>query len=149
AGSGCFRSFAAGTSCKHNPDGTFSGNCFSIGNTVILRNNVLLVDRSTGALAAGVHNCVGAETNCIRTYDIRTATNNPNNIAGRTFDSIVASALTPVPLPNNFGSGDGLNTAAFLWNPPTAVRGPAIGARIDDNFNATKRIFALYNIYDY
>ena len=149
AGSGVFRYFAADPSCKQNPDGTFSGNCFRVGNTVILRNNVLLVDRSTGALAAGVHNCVGAETNCIRTYDIRTATNNPKNIAGRTFDSIVASALTPVPLPNNFGSGDGLNTAAFLWNPPTAVRGPAISARIDHNFNANNSMFGRYLFSDY
>src|SRR2546422_3531997 len=149
AGSGVFRYFAADPSCKQNPDGTFSGNCFRAGNTVILRNNVLLVDRSTGALAAGVHHCVGAETNCIRTYDIRTATNNPNNIAGRTFDSIVASALTPVPLPNNFGSGDGLNTAAFLWNPPTAVRGPAISARIDHNFNANNSMFGRYLFSDY
>src|SRR5437667_435265 len=149
AGSGVFRYFAADPSCKQNPDGTFSGNCFRVGNTVILRNNGLLVDRSTGALAAGVHNCVGAETNCIRTYDIRTATNNPNNIAGRTFDSIVASALTPVPLPNNFGSGDDLNTAAFLWNPPTAVRGPAISARIDHNFNANNSMFGRYLFSDY
>src|SRR5947208_1641831 len=149
AGSGVFRYFAADPRCKQNPDGTFSGNCFRVGNTVMLRNNVLLVDRSTGALAAGVHNCVGAETNCIRTYDIGTATNNPNNIAGRTFDSIVASALTPVPLPNNFGSGDGLNTAAFLWNPPTAVRGPAISARIDHNFNANNSMFGRYLFSDY
>src|SRR5438876_2183065 len=73
ARNGVFRYFVPDPACKQNPDGTFSGNCFRVGNTVILRNNVLLVDRSTGALAAGVHNCVGAETNCIRTYDIRTA----------------------------------------------------------------------------
>jgi len=84
-----------------------------------------------------------------RTYDIRSATNNPNNIAGRTFDSSVAGILTPVPSPNNFASGDGLNTAAFLWNPPTQVRGPAIAARIDHNFNENNSIFGRYLWSDY
>ncbi|HZE72082.1 MAG TPA: TonB-dependent receptor [Pyrinomonadaceae bacterium] len=114
----------------------------------ITRNNPLLVNPATGAL--NVPLCATPTSlRCVRTYDIRSATNNPNNIAGRTFDSSVAGILTPVPSPNNFASGDGLNTAAFLWNPPTQVRGPAIAARIDHNFNENNSIFGRYLWSDY
>lgn len=114
----------------------------------ITRNNPLLVNSSTGALLVPV--CATATSvRCIRSYDIRSATNNPNNVAGRTFDSAVASILSPLPLPNNFASGDGLNTAAYLWNPPTSVRGPAYSARVDHNFNENNSIFARYLWSDY
>src|SRR5207253_11512682 len=103
---------------------------------------------STGALLVPL--CATATSlRCVRTYDIRTATNNPNNIAGRTLDSAVTNILAPVPLPNNFTSGDGLNTAAFLWNPPTAVRGPAYSIRIDHNFNDNNSIFGRLLWSDY
>ena len=36
---------------------------------------------------------------------------------------VVAGLLTAYPSPNNFAAAsDGLNTATFLWNPPTAIR---------------------------
>src|SRR5947199_5747780 len=54
-----------------------------------------------------------------------------------------------MPLPNKFTSGDGLNTATFLWNPPTSVRGPAINAGIDHNFNANNSMFGRYLFSDY
>src|SRR5205807_5842948 len=130
--SGIFRYFV--------PD---SANPLVINGTTITRNSTLLVNPATGAL--NVPLCATATSlRCVRTYDIRTATNNPNNIAGRTLDSAVTSILTPVPLPNNFTSGDGLNTAAFLWNPPTQVRGPAYTGRIDHNFNANNSMFGRY-----
>ena len=137
--SGIFRYFSPDTTC--NPI-TGAGNCFKIGTTIITRNSTLLVDPRTGALAAGVRNCTsGTDTNCIRTYDTRSAL---NNTAGRPVDTAVASILTPLPLPNSFTSGDGLNTGGFLWNPPTAVRGPAISARIDHNFNDSNSVFVRY-----
>src|SRR5439155_9598268 len=129
ARSGIFRYFV--------PD---SANPLVINGTTITRNSTLLVNPATGAL--NVPLCATATSlRCVRTYDIRTATNNPNNIAGRTLDSAVAGILTPLPLPNSFASGDGLNTAGFLWNPPTQVRGPAYAARIDHNFNANNSMF--------
>src|SRR2546425_106476 len=147
ARAGVFRYLDADPTCKAT---TGAGNCFRIGNTIIVRNNPLLVDRGTGAFAAGVRNCASlSDRNCIRTYDIRSATNNPNNIGGRTLDTAVGTLINPFPLPNNFSSGDGLNTAAFLWNPPTAVRGPAIAARIDHNFNANNSMFVRYLFSDY
>ncbi len=144
ARAGVFRYFAPDPTC--NPT-TGAGNCFKIGNTIIVRNNVLLVDRSTGSLAAGVRNCAsGTDTNCIRNYDTPGA---GNNTLAKPLDTAVAAIMSPYPLPNNFSSGDGLNTAAFLWNPPTAVRGPAYAARIDHNFNENNSVFARYLFSDY
>ena len=111
-----------------------------INGTTILRNSTLLVNPSTGALNVPVCATAGS-LRCVRVYDTRSAA---NNTAGRPVDAAVASILSPLPLPNNFTSGDGLNTAAFLWNPPTAVRGPAIAGRIDHNFNDNNSMFARY-----
>lgn len=139
ARSGIFRYFV--------PD---PANPLTIGGNTITRNSPLLVDQNTGALIAGIGPCATPTSRrCIRTYDIRSAANNPNNIAGRTLDSAVATILTPVPAPNNFSSGDGLNTAAFLWNPPTAVRGPAYAARVDHNFNENNSMFVRHLFSDY
>jgi hypothetical protein len=111
-----------------------------INGTLITRNSTLLVNPTTGAL--NVPLCATATSlRCVRSYNILSAT---NNTAGRPLDSAVASILTPLPLPNSFTSGDGLNTGGFLWNPPTAVRGPAISGRIDHNFNDNNSIFGRY-----
>jgi hypothetical protein len=140
---GNFRYFFADPTCNAT---TGAGNCFRLGsnNTIITRNNTLLVNPSTGAYVAGVHDCVGAETNCIRTYSL--LGNNP----GKVFDTAVAGLLKAYPLPNNFAAaGDGLNTGTFIWNPPTAIRGPAINARVDHNFNANNSMFVRYLWSDY
>ncbi|HWP55668.1 MAG TPA: TonB-dependent receptor, partial [Pyrinomonadaceae bacterium] len=140
---GNFRYFFADPTCNAT---TGAGNCFRLGsnNTIITRNNTLLVNPSTGAYVAGVHDCVGAETNCIRTYSL--LGNNP----GKVFDTAVAALLKAYPLPNNFAAaGDGLNTGTFIWNPPTAIRGPAINARVDHNFNANNSMFVRYLWSDY
>src|SRR2546423_971259 len=87
ARAGVFRYFAPDPTC--NPT-TGAGNCFRIGNTIIVRNNALLVDRSTGGLAAGVRNCAsGTDTNCIRTYDTRPGAG--NNTLAKPLDSAVAA----------------------------------------------------------
>lgn len=119
-----------------------------IGGQTILRNSSLLVNPATGQLIAGIGPCPTATTGlrCIRTFDSRSSLNNPAN---RPFDSTVAGLLTPHPLPNNFSSGDGLNFAGFLWNPPTAVRGPAYSARIDHNFNESNSMFGRLLWSDY
>lgn len=111
-----------------------------INGTTISRNSSLLVNPVTGAL--NVPLCATPTSlRCVRIYDVRSPS---NNTTGKVFDSAVAAILNPLPLPNNFTSGDGLNTAAFLWNPPTAVRGPALSGRIDHNFNENNSIFARY-----
>lgn len=138
ARSGIFRYFV--------PD---SANPLVIAGTTITRNSPLLVDGS-GNLVAGIGICATLTSlRCVRVYDIRTATNNPGNIANRTLDSVISGIVNTTPLPNNYATGDGLNFGAFLWNPPTAVRGPAYTARVDHNFNANNSMFVRYLFSDY
>jgi len=118
-----------------------------ISGTTILRNSPLLVNSSTGELRTdlGVVPCATpASVRCVRTYSI--AGNIP---AGVALDGSVASYLSTLPGPNAFGFGDGLNTAGYLWNPPTAIRGPAYQVRIDHNFNSDHSIFGRYLYSDY
>lgn len=106
----------------------------------ITRNSPLLVDPNTGALLFGLGACaLPTSLRCIQSYNV--ATNGP---AGTVLNTSVTSVLNTFPTPNNFATGDGLNTGAFLWNPPTAIRGPAINARIDHNFSDTTSIFGRY-----
>lgn len=138
AKAGIFRYFVADT---NNP--------LVIGGQTIQGNNRALVD-SSGNLIAGIGLCATpTSVRCVRTYDVRSTTNNVNNIGGRVIDSVVAGIINPMPLPNNFTAGDGLNTGAYLWNPPTAVRGPAYSARIDHNFNSNNSMFVRYLFSDY
>lgn len=120
-------------------------NPLTIAGTTILRNSPLLVDPGTGSLLVPI--CATATSlRCVRVYDTRTA---GNNTLTKPLDPAVASLLNSFPLPNNFTSGDGLNTATFLWNPPTAIRGPAINVRVDHNFNENNSVFARYLWSDY
>ena len=117
-----------------------------INGVTITRNSPLLVDPQTGALRSEVPVCTTpTQLRCVATYNILT-----NGPAGTTLNSFVSSYLNTLPLPNSFGFGDGLNTAGFLWNPPTEFRGPAINARVDHNFNENNSVFArfLYSKYD-
>jgi len=117
-----------------------------IGGTTITRNSTLLVNPTTGAL--NVPLCATPTSlRCVRTYNV----NAPgNNTTGRPLDSVTANLLTSYPSPNNFAAaGDGLNTATFLWNPPTGIRGPAINVRVDHNFNEKNSIFVRYLWSDY
>ena len=84
---------------------------------------------------------------CVRTYNVKDPT---NNTTARPIDTTVGGLMTAYPSPNNFAAaGDGLNTGTFVWNPPTAIRGPAINVRVDHNFNTNNSIFARYLWYDY
>jgi hypothetical protein len=117
-----------------------------IAGTTITRNSTLLVDPGTGALLVPL--CATASSlRCVRSYDVRAGA---NNTQARPIDATVASLLTAYPSPNNFAAaGDGLNTATFAWNPPTAIRGPAINLRVDHNFNANNSMFVRYLWSDY
>ncbi len=117
-----------------------------IGGTTITRNSTLLVNPSTGALVVPLC-ATPTSLRCVRVYDAKSGT---NNTLSRPIDTTVASLLTAYPSPNNFAAaGDGLNTATFLWNPPTAIRGPAINARVDHNLNTNNSIFVRYLWSDY
>jgi hypothetical protein len=117
-----------------------------IGGTTITRNSTLLVDPNTGALRVPLC-ATSTAVGCVRTYNIKDPL---NNTVGRPIDSVVSGLLTAYPSANNFAAaGDGLNTGTFLWNPPTAIRGPAISARVDHNFNDDNSIFVRYLWSDY
>jgi len=117
-----------------------------IGGTTILRNSTLLVNPSTGALLVPIC-ATSTSLRCVRIYDIKDST---NNTAARPLDTVTAGLLKSYPSPNNFAAaGDGLNTATFNWNPPTAIRGPAINARVDHNFSDKNSMFVRYLWSDY
>lgn len=117
-----------------------------IGGSTITRNSTLLVNPSTGALLVPLC-ATPTSLRCVRTYDIKSGT---NNTASRPLDTVVASLLTAYPSPNNFAAaGDGLNTGTYVWNPPTGIRGPAINARVDHNFNENNSVFVRYLWSDY
>src|SRR5262245_11686079 len=109
---------------------------FTINGTRITGNSPLLVN-ADGSLANGVRNCTSAtDRNCIQTYDIYA--NDPLRIGP---DAQALALLKSYPLPNNYASGDGLNTAGYLWNTPFQVRGPRNILRIDHNFNSNNSMF--------
>ncbi|HEX8181501.1 MAG TPA: carboxypeptidase regulatory-like domain-containing protein [Pyrinomonadaceae bacterium] len=117
-----------------------------INGTTITRNNRLLVDPANGQLRAPL--CATATSlGCIRVYDVRAAA---NNTLARPIDTVVGGLLNTYPLPNDFNTaGDGLNTAAYLWNPPTRIKGPAFAGRIDHTFNENNSMFGRYLFSDY
>src|SRR5215470_17662184 len=103
-------------------------------------NTPSLVDRKTGALAPGVRECAGAsDNNCIATYDI--FANDPRKIG---IDPVIAKMFNSFPKPNDYATGDGLNTATYSWNPPTQNEGPNFAIRIDHTINERNTIFGRF-----
>lgn len=136
---GNYRYFRADPTCNAN---TGAGNCFKIGTTIITRNNVLLVNPTTGALASGVRECASAsDVNCVATYNMLASANNTRNIG---FDSTMLALFKSYPAPNRYDCGDALNTACFVWDSPTQHKGPAYNVRIDHNISQTQSIFGRY-----
>ncbi|MCX6608091.1 MAG: TonB-dependent receptor [Acidobacteria bacterium] len=52
------------------------------------------------------------------------------------------------PLPNNFRSGDGLNTAGFTWQRPSSQNRDQWNLRVDHNFNSAHRLSVSYTKED-
>jgi hypothetical protein len=114
-------------------------NPLKINGTTITQNSPLLVN-ADGSLntAAGVRMCASTtDRGCIQTYNI--FGNDPQKIGP---DAQVMKLLASYPAANNYvSSGDGLNTAGYLWNTPFQVRGPRNILRIDHNFNSNNSMF--------
>ena len=99
--------------------------------TKIMRNTPLLVDPATGNYRQGVRDCASAsELNCVRSFNM--FANDPLGIGP---DRKMAALFKTYPQPNSYINGDGLNTAAYLWNPPTRYEGPYYMGRVDHTFN--------------
>jgi hypothetical protein len=59
---------------------------------------------------------------------------------------IVAKNLALMPLPNNYlAAGDGLNTAAYIWQARVPTNIYSLDLRVDHNFNQSERLTASYN----
>jgi hypothetical protein len=102
----------------------------------IMANSNLLV-KADGSLADGVRNCESAaDRNCVQSYDMYA--NDPLKIGG---DPEVLKLLKSYPSPNTYSSGDGLNTAGYLWNTPFQVRGPRNILRVDHLLNNSNTLF--------
>lgn len=56
-----------------------------------------------------------------------------------------AKTLALLPLPNNFLSGDGLNTAGYVWQRGAADDLYSLDFRLDHNFNQSHRLTFSYN----
>jgi hypothetical protein len=52
--------------------------------------------------------------------------------------------LKLLPLPNDFSSGDGLNTAGYRWNSPSKSPVDGITSRIDFTINKNQNVFGRY-----
>lgn len=109
------------------------------GGSPITANAPGLVD-SQGNLLPGIALCGGAvTTDCVDQFDITT-----NPTVFNTLDSVMMQYFNDMPLPNNFGSGDGLNTAAFTWNPGSQQPELRFLVRVDHNFNENNSIFGRF-----
>jgi len=75
----------------------------------------------------------------VSTYDV--AANDPQH---RGLDSSIQSFLGLTPLPNNFGVGDGLNTAGYTFLAPEQERQVDFTVRIDHQFNAKNSIYGRW-----
>src|SRR3989475_635353 len=106
----------------------------------ITRNSPLLVDAGTGAYRPGVRDCASAsELNCIRSFNM--FANDPLRIGA---DPKMLALFKTYPLPNSYIVGDGLNTGAYVWNPPTRNEGPNYMARVDHSFNDRNTVFVRW-----
>jgi hypothetical protein len=75
---------------------------------------------------------------CIRSYDI---TNNP---AGISIDPTLSAAIKAQPLPNNFNTGDGLNTAGFNFGSPEHEKQYDFVTKFDYRLNDKNLIYVRY-----
>ncbi|HVF58154.1 MAG TPA: TonB-dependent receptor [Pyrinomonadaceae bacterium] len=75
----------------------------------------------------------------IATYNV--AANDP---AGLGLDPTIQSLIGMTPLPNNFTTGDGLNTAGFTFSAPTVERQYDLTFKIDHNFNERNSMYVRY-----
>ncbi len=72
----------------------------------------------------------------------------PNRLAPDS-TGIIAKNLALIPLPNNYlAAGDGLNTAAYIWQRHATDDLYSLDFRVDHNFSQSERLTVSYN-HDY
>ena len=75
---------------------------------------------------------------CVRGYDIA------NNPAGISIDQALSAAINAQPLPNNFNTGDGLNTAGFNFASPQHERQYDFVTKFDFRLNDKNLFYVRY-----
>ncbi|MDQ3633682.1 MAG: TonB-dependent receptor [Acidobacteriota bacterium] len=88
-----------------------------------------------------VPNCPGPTPTspCIATYNIA---NNPTGIG---LDPRISSIINSTPLPNDFGRGDGLNTAGFNFVAPSSERQYDLTTRLDFKITDSNQFYVRYS----
>ncbi len=115
-------------------------NPFVLNGQTITRNTPLLVDPDTGAYRSGVRDCTSAkDMNCIASFNM--FANDPRKIG---MDPLLAKLYQSLPKPNNYSSGDGLNTATYLWNPAARTAGPNWMLRLDHTLSEKHSVFGRW-----
>src|SRR2546425_4911446 len=111
-----------------------------LGGQTITRNSPLLVDPATGTYRPGVRDCASAsELNCVRSFNM--FANDPLRLGA---DPKMLALFKTYPLPNSYIVGDGLNSAGYIWNPPTSNEGPNYMVRVDHSFNERNTVFVRW-----
>ena len=140
ARTGIFR-YVAGCINLVNPAACPEGGTITPDRNNITSDSPQLVN-SDGSLKSGVPVCKSsADTNCIQSYNI--AGNDPQGIG---LDKVMGPFFNSEPAPNFFNSGDGLNVAGFLWNPPSQQPEARWLGRVDYDLNESNHFFARYLI---
>src|SRR5262249_61828386 len=75
---------------------------------------------------------------CIASYNIA------NNPAGIAIDQTLSAALNAQPLPNNFNTGDGLNTAGFNFGSPQHEKQYDLVTKFDYRLNDKNLFYVRY-----
>lgn len=74
---------------------------------------------------------------CVSSYNI--ATQSPTS-----FDPVLLGYINSMPLPNNFGAGDGLNTAGFNFASPQHEKQYDFSTKLDFKFNEKHSSYVRY-----
>src|SRR6266487_1157061 len=106
----------------------------------ITRNSPLLVDTATGAYRPGIRNCTSpTDLNCVASFNMFA-----NDPLRRGPDPKIGALFNTYPKPNSYATGDGLNTAGYIWNPPTRNTGPNYMGRVDHTFDLRNNLFVRW-----
>lgn len=107
------------------------------------RNSGRLVD-AQGNLLPTIPVCGGmVTTNCVTSYNIPTRDAAAGGAGA--LDMVMSAYINAMPTANNFSAGgDGLNTGAFLWNPPSRQPEFRLLGRMDHQFDENNSIFVRY-----
>lgn len=102
----------------------------------VVRNRTVL----TPEAKAGIFRWRAPNSTAISSFNI--AQNDPR---GKGVDSEMAKIFKILPDPNNFDTGDGLNTAGFRFNNPAGSRNNAYTGKVDHNLTENHHLFFRYS----